>query len=74
MTNPWLKRNPYMSMWLSGCNAMASMASVAMTQAMRRQAATLYAQSVSEAMRYWADALTPPRAAARRSTARSVKR
>jgi hypothetical protein len=25
MTNPWLKKNPFMSMWLSGANRMAGM-------------------------------------------------
>lgn len=24
MSNPWLKKNPFMSMWLSGANRMAS--------------------------------------------------
>ena len=26
MSNPWLKKNPFMSMWLSGANRMAGLA------------------------------------------------
>jgi hypothetical protein len=26
MTNPWIKKNPFLSMWLSGVNAVGSAA------------------------------------------------
>ena len=35
MTNPWLKKNPFMSMWLSAANSMMN----SMTSAARGQAA-----------------------------------
>ena len=52
MRNPWLKKNPYLSMWLSASNA-ATGAVLAQAKAQtRRQAATastLAARKVAEA-------------------------
>lgn len=36
MKNPWLKKNPFMSMWLSGANAAAGHARAGATSAVRR--------------------------------------
>ena len=42
MSNPWLKKNPFMSLWLSGANRMAStMRSQATAQAKRQISAAV---------------------------------
>lgn len=42
MANPWLKKNPFMSMWLSGFNAAAgSMRGHAVSQAKRQTASAM---------------------------------
>jgi len=57
VTNPWLKKNPFMSMWLSGANAVAGSARVHA----KRQAATAMTQASNDMMRAWADAFAPAR-------------
>lgn len=39
MTNPWLKKNPFLSMWLSAANAGAGLLRVRAAQHAKRQAA-----------------------------------
>lgn len=63
MSNPWLKKNPYMSMWLSGANAVAgSMRGKATAQAKRQTSA-----AITDATRYifslWAGTLAASPAA-----------
>lgn len=59
MTNPWLKKNPFMSMWLSGANRMAAtMRGHASAQAKRQINAAL-AQATKENMRTLLDAAVP---------------
>jgi len=42
MTNPWLKKNPFMSMWLSGANRIAAtMCGQATAQAKRQISAAV---------------------------------
>ena len=38
MKNPWLKKNPFMSMWLSGANKVAGAARGLVTAAVQREA------------------------------------
>lgn len=53
MTNPWLKKNPFMSMWLSGANAAAgSLRGHAVGQA-KRQAATAMTKATKEIVDAW---------------------
>ena len=40
MTNPWMKKNPFLSMWLSGLNAMLGAARGQAMAATKRQAST----------------------------------
>ena len=62
MSNPWLKKNPAMSLWLSGANAVAgSLRGHAMAQA-RRGSAT----AVQDAVDFWTAALAPPAAPKKR--------
>ena len=37
MANPWLKKNPFMSMWLSGANSIANTARVRIAAEAKRQ-------------------------------------
>lgn len=52
MANPWTKKNPLLSLWLSGANAIAGKARSAATAQVRRQQAT----AVRQAARFWTDA------------------
>lgn len=60
MKNPWTKKNPFLSMWLSGANAVTgSTRSRASAQA-RRQATTLMNQGMKQFTDFWTGALTAP--------------
>jgi hypothetical protein len=63
MSNPWLKKNPYLSMWLSGANAVASAAQGHARNHVQRQAAAATRQMTQTVMSAW---LTPFTAAAPR--------
>jgi hypothetical protein len=59
MANPWLKKNPFMSAWLSGANAVAgSMRGHAAAQA-KRQTATAMTNVTRNVFDAWASALVP---------------
>ena len=59
MSNPFLKKNPFMSMWLSGANAVAgSMRGRASAQA-KRQVTTATTKVAQDVFDLWADALMP---------------
>lgn len=52
VANPWTKKNPLLSMWLSGANAFAGKVRSAGAAATKRQQTTLTRQVV----RFWSDA------------------
>jgi hypothetical protein len=56
MKNPWMKRNPFLSMWLSGANAVVGATRGRMTAEARRQMVT-----------FWSAALTPQKPKKRRT-------
>ncbi|SAK92279.1 hypothetical protein AWB78_05000 [Caballeronia calidae] len=56
MKNPWVKKNPFLSMWLSGANAVIGATRGRATAQAKRQAAT-----------FWSAALTPPKPKKRRA-------
>ena len=56
MKNPWTKKNPLMSMWLSGANRVAGSARGQASAAAKRQAVD-----------FWTTALTPPKPKKRKS-------
>ena len=59
MSNPWLKKNPFMSVWLSGANSVAgSMRGHATAQA-KRQTATALASATRTIFDAWTDAMAP---------------
>ena len=75
MSNPWLKKNPFMSMWLSGANKVMGSARAQANAAVKREAnkasaavTTVAAQQVTE---FWTNSLTkPPSAVRKRRTPR----
>jgi hypothetical protein len=66
MTNPWLKKNPFMSMWLSGANAAAgSLRGRAMGQA-KRQSAAMMTKATQDVIDAWTAGFTAPTAPSRK--------
>jgi hypothetical protein len=61
MKNPWTKKNPFLSMWLSGANAVAGAARSRASAEMKRQTATAMTKSTKQMTQLWTDALTPKR-------------
>ena len=53
MSNPWTKKNPLMSMWLSGANRVAGSARSQLTAELKKSAAQANKKAVSEAMNVW---------------------
>ena len=65
MANPWTKKNPLLSMWLSGANAIAGKARSAGAAEAKRQQTSLAKQTT----RFWSGAWlteTKPKAKAKR--------
>ena len=53
MSNPWLKKNPYMSMWLSGANKIAGSARSQVAAETKRQINQTVAQATEENLKRW---------------------
>lgn len=66
MPNPWLKKNPFMSMWLSGANSVANSARGRIAAEAKRQSTTAVNQAASDMLSIWTDAMTKPTAPKRR--------
>ena len=60
MKNPWLKKNPFLSMWLSGANRVASHARSQASAEASRQSKQITEQGAREVMKFWTSALLPP--------------
>ena len=60
MRNPWLKKNPMMSMWLSGANAVMGSARSRATAEGKRQAAVIMAEGTKQMVRFWTGGLMAP--------------
>jgi len=60
MKNPWTKKNPFMSMWLSGANAAIGSARGRATAESKRQANALVTQGAKQMIDLWTGALTLP--------------
>jgi hypothetical protein len=59
MKNPWTKKNPLLSMWLSGANAVAGRARSSGTAAIKRQARTEMTKGMNQATDFWMNTLAP---------------
>jgi hypothetical protein len=60
MSNPWLKKNPYMSMWLSGANSLANTARGKVAGHAKRQSTAALNKASRDIFSLWTDALTAP--------------
>ena len=58
MSNPWLKKNPFMSMWLSGANTVANSARGRIAAEARRQSGTAITKATRDMMSFWTGGLT----------------
>ncbi|WP_316252024.1 hypothetical protein [Paraburkholderia sp. 31.1] len=47
MKNPWTKKNPFLSMWLSGANTVANSARVRTTAAAKRATSAIWSAALS---------------------------
>lgn len=58
MKSPWTKRNPWLSMYLSGANAVAGSLRGRVASAAKRQAATMATAGIRQLADIWAEALS----------------
>lgn len=66
MKNPWTKKNPFMSMWLSSANRVAGVARGRMTAEARRAASTAMTEGTRQMTAAWIDGLTTTKPKKRR--------
>jgi hypothetical protein len=57
MRNPWQKKNPFMSLWLSGANSVLGAARNRAMAEGRRQAASMTSEGQKQIIRFWTTAL-----------------
>jgi hypothetical protein len=74
MKNPWTKKNPFMSMWLSGANSALGSARGHATAAAKREikkaASTGANVGTKQVLNFWANVLKPPTATRRKRRVR----
>jgi hypothetical protein len=58
MSNPWLKKNPFMSMWLSRANSVANTARGKIAAEAKRQSATAINKATSDMFGAWSGVMT----------------
>lgn len=59
MTNPWLKKNPFMSMWLSGANSLANTARVRLAAEAKRQSKAAVTKATNDMFAAWPGSSRP---------------
>lgn len=59
MSNPWLKKNPFMSMWLSAANSAAGAARGKATAQAKRAGTTAATKAVQDLASLWTHPLAP---------------
>ncbi|WP_338412875.1 hypothetical protein [uncultured Sphaerotilus sp.] len=62
MSNPWLKKNPFMSMWLSAANRMAGSLRGQATAQTNRLVKAAVTEATNENIKWWTAAMTAPAA------------
>ena len=58
MSNPWLKKNPFMSIWLSGANSVANSARGRIAAEVKRQSTAAVKKSANDMFTIWASVIT----------------
>ena len=66
MSNPWMKKNPFMSLWLSGANRVANTARGSIAAQAKRQSSAAVNQASNDLLGIWTRALTGAAPPARR--------
>ena len=66
MSNPWLKKNPFMSLWLSTANRMAGSLRGQATAQVKRQVNGAVSEATRESLKLWSDGAKPAAAKAKR--------
>jgi hypothetical protein len=66
MSNPWLKKNPFMSMWLSGANSVGNSARGRIAAAAKRQSTAAVNKAASDMFSIWTAAMAGSTAPKRR--------
>ena len=66
VSNPWLKKNPFMSMWLSGANSVAASARGRIAGEAKRQSKIAVNKAAGDMISIWTNALVGPRASKRK--------
>ncbi|QET03958.1 hypothetical protein FOB72_17500 (plasmid) [Cupriavidus pauculus] len=59
MKNPWIKKNPFMSMWLSQANRVSSSARGRITAEAKRQSVTAATEAATQVTKFWTAVLAP---------------
>jgi hypothetical protein len=70
MSNPWLKKNPLLSMWLSGVNGIAGTIRGHATAQARRQVNAAMTEAARTNNSIWSAVLNPPSSKARKKRKR----
>lgn len=68
MSNPWTKKNPFMSMWLSTANRAAGSARGQAASAVKREVALAQADAARQMLEFWG--VKPAKAAPKRKSRR----
>ena len=58
MSNPWLKKSPFISMWLSGASSAANRARGRITAEAKRQSTAAVNKATSDMFGIWTGAMT----------------
>lgn len=66
MSNPWLKKNPFMSLWLSAANRAAGSMHAQATAQVKRQVKAAVTEATRENLKLWSDGAKPAAAKAKR--------
>jgi hypothetical protein len=66
MSNPWLKKNPFMSLWLSAANRAAGSMRAQATAQVKRQVKAAVTEATRENLKLWSDGAKPAAAKAKR--------
>ena len=71
MSNPWLKKNPFMSMWLSAAHSTANAARSRIAAEVKRESSVALAQATQDVFNFWTGgAMAKPKAQPKRKTKR----
>jgi hypothetical protein len=60
VSNPFLKKNPWLSMWLSGANTALSAGRAQWEAVARQQQAAVMREANKAITEFWSEALNPP--------------